>query len=120
MTCYRKGGCGPYEMRPCNECPASRPEYAKRDDSPGKRTKTLAELIRDARNKQVAADAALAKVFETITDRANGANVDLERPTGAENAGTIEEAINCFVAYGEYDVKSLVSEIESAIKEAEA
>ena len=34
MTCYRKGGCGPYEMRPCNECPASRPDYAKRYDTP--------------------------------------------------------------------------------------
>lgn len=28
MTCYRNGGCGPYEMCACNECPASRPEYA--------------------------------------------------------------------------------------------
>lgn len=25
--CYRDGGCGPYENRPCNECPASKPEY---------------------------------------------------------------------------------------------
>ena len=30
MTCYRQGGCGPYESRPCNECPASKPEYAAR------------------------------------------------------------------------------------------
>ena len=30
MACYRDGGCGPYEMRSCNDCPASRPEYAKR------------------------------------------------------------------------------------------
>ena len=28
MTCYRNGGCGPYEMLACNECPASKPEYA--------------------------------------------------------------------------------------------
>lgn len=27
MTCYREGGCGPYEMLPCQECPASKPEY---------------------------------------------------------------------------------------------
>lgn len=27
MACYRKGGCGPYEMLPCGECPASKPEY---------------------------------------------------------------------------------------------
>lgn len=26
-NCYRTGGCGPYENRACNECPASRPEY---------------------------------------------------------------------------------------------
>lgn len=31
MTCYRNGGCGPYEGRPCNECPASKPEYLQRD-----------------------------------------------------------------------------------------
>ena len=29
MACYRNGGCGPYEGRPCNECPASKPEYAE-------------------------------------------------------------------------------------------
>lgn len=28
--CYRSGGCGPYENRSCNECPASRPDYAER------------------------------------------------------------------------------------------
>lgn len=30
MSCYRNGGCGPYEMLPCNECPASKPEYAEK------------------------------------------------------------------------------------------
>lgn len=30
MNCYRKGGCGPYEMYSCYECPASKPEYAQR------------------------------------------------------------------------------------------
>lgn len=30
MACYRNGGCGPYEMRSCSECPASKPEYAVR------------------------------------------------------------------------------------------
>ena len=29
MKCYRPHGCGPYEMLPCNECPASKPEYLK-------------------------------------------------------------------------------------------
>ncbi len=27
MKCYRDGGCGPYEGRACNECPASKPDY---------------------------------------------------------------------------------------------
>ena len=30
MSCYRQGGCGPYEMLSCNECPASKPEYKER------------------------------------------------------------------------------------------
>lgn len=30
MKCYREGGCGPYEMYSCNECPASKPEYLNR------------------------------------------------------------------------------------------
>lgn len=29
MSCYRKGGCGPYEMLSCSECPASKPTYIK-------------------------------------------------------------------------------------------
>ena len=31
MTCYRTGGCGPYEMLSCYECPASKPEYLERE-----------------------------------------------------------------------------------------
>ena len=27
MTCYRKGGCGPYEGKSCTECPASKESY---------------------------------------------------------------------------------------------
>lgn len=30
MKCYRSGGCGPYEMCSCDECPASKPEYLER------------------------------------------------------------------------------------------
>ena len=31
VTCYRKGGCGPYEMYSCSECPASKREYLLRN-----------------------------------------------------------------------------------------
>ena len=27
MACYRSGGCGPYEMLSCSECPASKGDY---------------------------------------------------------------------------------------------
>lgn len=27
MKCYRNGGCGPYEMYSCSECPCSKQEY---------------------------------------------------------------------------------------------
>ena len=33
MACYRSGGCGPYEMYSCSECPASKPEYAQRQST---------------------------------------------------------------------------------------
>lgn len=30
MSCYRPGGCGPYEYLSCYECPASKPEYLQK------------------------------------------------------------------------------------------
>lgn len=33
MACYRAGGCGPYEMYSCSECPASKPDYIKRGET---------------------------------------------------------------------------------------
>lgn len=29
IKCYRDGGCGPYEMLSCSECPASKSTYKK-------------------------------------------------------------------------------------------
>lgn len=47
MACYRSGGCGPYEMRSCNECPASKPEYLNREKpSPTKRIDELKSTIK--------------------------------------------------------------------------
>lgn len=46
MICYRKGGCGPYEMYPCNECPASKPEYNQRKDTEErKKTDPISSLL---------------------------------------------------------------------------
>ena len=33
MACYRNGGCGPYEMYSCSECPASKSEYAQKQST---------------------------------------------------------------------------------------
>ena len=32
MACYREGGCGPYEMLSCSECPASKKDYLLRQN----------------------------------------------------------------------------------------
>jgi len=32
MACYKNGGCGAYEMYSCSECPASKPEYAYKNE----------------------------------------------------------------------------------------
>lgn len=31
FNCYRNGGCGPYEMLSCSECPASKEDYKTRN-----------------------------------------------------------------------------------------
>ena len=31
IACYRNGGCGPYEMYSCSECPASKSDYLQHD-----------------------------------------------------------------------------------------
>ena len=51
MTCYRKGGCGPYEMLPCGECPASKPEYVHKHH---KKTRTRADRIRGMSDEELA------------------------------------------------------------------
>lgn len=33
MQCYRRGGCGPYEMLSCSECPASKQEYVRKNSA---------------------------------------------------------------------------------------
>ena len=45
MTCYRKGGCGPYEMYSCSECPASKPEYLEREHPEEKKDDLINQLF---------------------------------------------------------------------------
>lgn len=40
MKCYKSGGCGPYEMLSCSECPASKSSYLdKKAEVPKQETK---------------------------------------------------------------------------------
>jgi len=48
MKCYREGGCGPYEMLSCFECPASKPEYDKRRYA-NEAARELGERLAEAR-----------------------------------------------------------------------
>lgn len=79
----------------------------------------LTILLNDAKAKHQEAAEATEKVYEEINRIAGYKTVDLDAPTGAENAGTLEEAINCYIAYGEYTAGGLIAEIEEAIKNAE-
>lgn len=77
--------------------------------------KKLRSLIESARKKQVAAQNALGSVMEAI--EALGI-IDLSRfKTKAENASNLEEAICCYIQYGEFDVDSIIEEIKVAEKE---
>lgn len=77
--------------------------------------KKLRSLIEDARKKQVAVQNALGSVIDAIEDMGV---VDLSRfETKAENANNLEEAIYCYIQYGEFDVDSIIEEVEAAEKE---
>ena len=77
--------------------------------------KKLRSLIESARKKQVVAQNALGSVMEAIEDLGI---IDLSRfETKAENASNLEEAICCYIQYGEFDVDSIIKEIKVAEKE---
>lgn len=77
--------------------------------------KKLRSLIESARKKQIAAQNALGSVMEAIEDLGI---IDLSRfETKAENASNLEEAICCYIQYGEFDVDSIIDEIKAAEKE---
>ena len=52
ITCYRNGGCGPYEMRSCYECPASKSDYVQVKTAP--KPQTNADRIRAMSDEELA------------------------------------------------------------------
>ncbi|MCI6468146.1 hypothetical protein A8806_110142 [Faecalicatena orotica] len=72
----------------------------------------LINLIQEAKRDQERANKSAELVFNTINDIFN--NPDLQKiPTGAENAENLEEAIACYIQYGEYDIQGIIKELET-------
>jgi hypothetical protein len=69
--------------------------------------KSIKKLLQKARKKSKESDEALQAVYQAIDDMC----IDLDVHSDAENADTLEEAINCYVQYGEYNLTDLLKEI---------
>lgn len=67
----------------------------------------LKKKIQKARNADKKAEKAMCEVYHVLEDM----GIDLETHSNAENATTLEEAINCYIQYGEYGLKNLMREI---------
>lgn len=68
---------------------------------------SIKKLLQKARKKSKESDEALRVVYQAIEDMC----IDLDVHSDAENANTLEEAINCYVLYGEYNLTDLLKEI---------
>lgn len=67
----------------------------------------LSKLLQKARKAQIKADEALFAVHQALDDMC----IDIDAPSKAENADCLNEAVSCYVQYGEYGCKNLLSEI---------
>ena len=66
----------------------------------------LRRLIQKARKKSIELNDATQAVFDALSD------IDLYVPTDAENADDLEQAIACYIQYGEYSIDELLDEIK--------
>jgi len=74
--------------------------------------KKLKKLISKAHNLRVKKEEIIREIFIIIENT----KINLDCETKAENACNLEEAINCYIDYGEYDVNSIIEEIKHQIK----
>lgn len=75
--------------------------------------KDIRKLIQKARKKSIELNDATQEVFDALSD------IDLYVPTDAENADDLEQAINCYIQYGEYSIDELLDEIKQQCKKKE-
>ena len=71
----------------------------------------IRKSLQRVRQKYIEAEKELEKELNNLYDFLSNINVDLEVATDAENADTLEEAINCFVQYGEYNIDGILKEL---------
>ena len=69
-------------------------------------------LLQKARKACKNADEKLRDVYQMLDDMC----IDLDAKTDAENVDNLEQAVNCYVQYGEYTLKGLVDEIMEQYK----
>lgn len=69
-------------------------------------------LILEARRDTVK----LTILMDTIFNMLRNMGVDLQSDTKAENADCLDEAINCYIQYNEYNIDNIMKEIEGAIR----
>lgn len=67
----------------------------------------IRKSLQRVRQKYIETEKELNNLYDFLSD----INVDLEVATDAENADTLEEAINCFVQYGEYNIDGILKEL---------
>lgn len=72
----------------------------------------LKTALQKARKACKNADEKLRDVYQMLDDM----RIDLDAKTDAENADNLEQAVNCYVQYGEYTIKGLVDEIMEQYK----
>ena len=75
----------------------------------------IRKSLQRVRQKYIEAEKELNNLYDFLSD----IKVDLEVATDAENADTLEEAINCFVQYGEYNIDGILKELGLWVKERE-
>lgn len=72
------------------------------------------KAIKSARRKFVAAQNAEREIFSLLEDMYIDAHLI---PTEAENSSNLDDAISCYLQYGEYSLSKIMSEIRSAYGE---
>jgi hypothetical protein len=70
----------------------------------------IRSLIEKARNFEMRKNELITDIYFLLEDY-EPENI----PSGAENASNLEEAISCFIQYGEYGLESIMKEISELL-----